>query len=131
MRIRSEQLNPIVGDIEGNAAKIRTSLKKAEKESIDLLILPEMCLCGYPPMDLLERESFLKKTEAELQKIIESTGETGLLFGSPVRNLSKTGRPLFNSAVFAHQGELKAVTHKTLLPTYDVFDESRYFESNT
>lgn len=131
MRIRSEQLNPIVGDIEGNTEKILNSLKIAERDGAGLLILPEMCLCGYPPLDLLERESFLNKIEKASQKIVQATGNTGLIFGLPTRNPSGKGRPLFNSAILAHEGTIAAKVNKSLLPTYDIFDESRYFEPNT
>ncbi|MEX1137126.1 MAG: NAD+ synthase [Balneolales bacterium] len=130
MRIRSEQLNPIVGDIDGNTDKILNSLKKAEQDNVELLVLPEMCLTGYPPMDLLERQSLLQKVEKASQTIINATGETGIIFGLPTKNPSNTGRLLFNSAILAWAGKILATVNKTLLPTYDVFDESRYFEPN-
>ncbi|MEX0684415.1 MAG: NAD+ synthase [Balneolales bacterium] len=131
MQIRSEQLNPIIGDFDGNISKIIKSLRKAEQDHIDLLVLPELCLCGYPPMDLLERESFLGASEKAAREIIESTRKTGIIFGLPTRNNSIVGRPLFNSAILACDGKVLANVNKTLLPTYDVFDESRYFEPNT
>ncbi|MEX2396804.1 MAG: NAD+ synthase, partial [Balneolales bacterium] len=117
------------GDIDGNAEMILSSLNKAEQDNIELLVLPEMCLCGYPPMDFLERESFLTRIEEASLKIVKATGDTGLIFGLPTRNTS-VGRSLFNSAILAQNGEVVRTVNKTLLPTYDVFDESRYFEPN-
>ncbi|MCA1803714.1 MAG: NAD+ synthase, partial [Rhodothermaceae bacterium] len=137
MRIRVEQLNPIVGDLSGNRDKIIASLRKAEKDGIRLLILPELVSCGYAPMDLLERQAFLDAVYASNKEIVHSTApqqpagtSTALLFGTVTPNTEGNGRKIFNSAILADSGKIVSVTHKTLLPTYDIFDEFRYFEPN-
>ncbi|MEX2456341.1 MAG: NAD+ synthase [Balneolaceae bacterium] len=130
MQIRLEQLNPIIGDIDGNKEKILSSLRIAEKEGIDLLVLPELGLTGYPVQDLLEKEFFRNYCYQANDEIIKKTGKTALLFGSITPNEKPTGRKMNNSALLAKDGELLNVTHKTLLPTYDVFDDLRYFEPN-
>ncbi|TVQ14547.1 MAG: NAD+ synthase, partial [Balneolaceae bacterium] len=131
MRIRVEQLNPIVGDLNGNREKIIASLRKAEKDGVRLLILPELVTCGYAPMDLLERQAFLDAVYTSNRQIVEDvSGRTALLFGTVTPNTEGNGRKIFNSAILADGGEIVSVTHKTLLPTYDIFDEFRYFEPN-
>ncbi|MEX0722580.1 MAG: NAD+ synthase [Gracilimonas sp.] len=128
MRIRLEQLNPTIGDLSGNKELILSSIKKAEEDGIELLLLPELMTCGYPPMDLLEREVFRDLTYQVNNEIVKATGETAVIFGSITKNLSGTGRMMYNSAIVAQHGaEVKRV-HKALLPTYDVFDDLRYFE---
>ena len=131
MQIRLEQLNPTVGDVDGNKELILDALRKAESEGIDLLILPEMVLTGYPVQDLLEKVSFRDYCYRANEEIINQTGDTALLFGSLTPNHSSTGRKMYNSALLARGGELLGTTHKTLLPTYDVFDDLRYFEPNS
>ncbi|MEX2436243.1 MAG: nitrilase-related carbon-nitrogen hydrolase, partial [Balneolaceae bacterium] len=130
MIIRLEQLNPTAGDIKGNKSLILEALKNAEKAGTDLLILPEMCLTGYPVLDLLEIKSFKKICYKANSDIIAATGGTALLFGSITKNKSSYGRKIYNSALLARNGKLLGITHKTLLPTYDVFDDLRYFEPN-
>ncbi len=130
MKIRITQLNPTVGDIDGNKKKILEELKKAERDGIELLVLPELVLLGYPPMDLLERKSFRDYVYKAANDIISKTRETALIFGTISPNESGKGRKIFNSAIVAHQGKILTTVHKTLLPTYDVFDEFRYFEPN-
>ncbi len=128
MRIRLQQINPIIGDLTGNQELILSAIKQAEQEDINLLLLPELVTCGYPPMDLLERNIFRELLYQINHEIIGLTGEMAVIFGSITENVGETGRPCFNSAIIAQNGkELKRV-HKTLLPTYDVFDDLRYFE---
>lgn len=127
MKIRVHQLNPIIGDLIGNTDRILSVLKKAETAAIDLLIVPELATCGYPPMDLLERDSFRKQIEKANKRIITAAGRTAIIFGSVTEN-SGTGRPCFNTALMAQSGQVVGRVHKALLPTYDVFDEDRYFE---
>lgn len=131
MKIRVQQLNQTIGDIDGNRDRIIRSLIKASDAGIDLLILPELVVCGYPPMDLLERSYFREYVYAVNEDIIGKSGATAILFGTITPNLSQAGRKVFNSAILAHKGKKIAEVHKTLLPTYDVFDEFRYFEPNT
>ncbi|MGF1671573.1 MAG: NAD+ synthase [Balneolaceae bacterium] len=130
MKIRLEQLNPVVGDSGGNSKKILQALQKAESNHIDLLILPEMAVTGYPAQDLLEKEAFRNICYKINNEIIHSTGKTAILFGSLTPNKTGKGRKMFNSAILARNQDVLGVTHKTLLPTYDVFDDFRYFEPN-
>lgn len=131
MKIRLYQLNPTVGDIERNKRNILSALKQAETDGIDLLILPEMTLTGYPVQDLLEKPAFREACYRANSEIIDQAGNTALLFGSITSNAKGTGRKMFNSAILAKESEQVGVAHKTLLPTYDVFDDLRYFEPNT
>lgn len=128
MKVRVQQLNPTIGDISGNTTLILEALENAGNDGLDLLVLPELCVCGYSPMDLLERPAFLDAVKKANQKIVAETDETALIFGSVVKNNERSGRPCFNVAIMAHKGQVVATVRKTLLPTYDVFDEGRYFE---
>tara|TARA_R100001143_G_C3361345_1_gene136858 strand:- start:30804 stop:32510 length:1707 start_codon:yes stop_codon:yes gene_type:complete len=130
MRIRLEQLNPTIGDIEGNRELILKALKNAEAEKIDLLILPEMVTTGYPPLDLLESEHFRECCFASNETIISKTNKTAILFGTITPNENEFGRKLFNTAILAADGKEIGSVNKTLLPTYDIFDDLRYFEPN-
>lgn len=130
MNVRLHQLNPTIGDIEANTAAILKAIQKAEEDGIELLILPELAVCGYPPMDLLEREDFREAVYTANQQIIEAAGETAVIFGTIKPNGSNYGRKCFNAALLAYQGAEVAQVNKTLLPTYDVFDDFRYFEPN-
>ncbi|MFH5830887.1 NAD+ synthase [Halalkalibaculum sp. DA3122] len=132
MKIRLQQLNQTIGDLEQNVRSILQALEEAVSDGIDLLVLPEMTVCGYPPMDLLERAAFRNSVYAANERIIKATTvSTALVFGSitPNRGL-RFGRQCCNTALVARNGKKLAQVHKTLLPTYDVFDELRYFEPN-
>lgn len=131
LNIRLEQLNPTIGDLVGNRALILDAIKRAEEDSVDLLILPELVVCGYPPMDLMEREVFRELCYQVNQEIIEATGRTTVIFGSITPNEKRVGRKCFNSAIVASGKKEIARIHKALLPTYDVFDDLRYFEPGT
>jgi len=130
MKVRVQQLNPTIGDLKSNTESILDALEAAEGDGVDVLIIPELAVCGYPPMDLLERESFLQSIYRSNEKIIDSAGDTAIIFGSVTENTSAYGRKCFNSALIAESGQLLGEVHKTLLPTYDVFDDLRYFEEN-
>lgn len=130
MKIRLEQLNPTIGDIKGNREIILEALKKAESDKIDLLILPEMVTTGYPPLDLLESEYFRRYCFESNDTIIADTNKTAILFGTVTPNKDKTGRKLYNTAILAAEGKEIGYVNKTLLPTYDIFDDLRYFEPN-
>ncbi|MFY0698842.1 MAG: NAD+ synthase [Balneola sp.] len=125
--IRLAQLNPTIGDLIGNKNLITEAIRKASEDKIDILILPELIVCGYPPQDLLERAVFRESCYRINNEVIESTGETAVVFGSISENYG-TGRKIFNSAIVAQNGKEIARVHKALLPTYDVFDDLRYFE---
>jgi NAD+ synthetase len=127
MIIRLEQLNPTIGDVSGNVLLIEQAMAKAEANKVDLLVLPELAVCGYSPMDLMERPAFLDAIYQANDRIITNSGDTAVLFGTATPN-NDTGRKCFNSALLAQNGEKIAEIHKTLLPTYDVYDERRYFE---
>lgn len=127
MDIRLAQLNPTIGDIEGNLSLILEAIDKAESENVDLLVLSELVVCGYPPMDLIEREAFRDAVYKANEKIAAASGSTAVLFGTLTPNDS-LGRKCYNSALLVQNGEVTSEVHKTLLPTYDVYDELRYFE---
>lgn len=130
MKIALAQLNPTVGDIQGNCVRLIETARQFI-ERADLVVFPELYLAGYPPRDLLAEPWFLDNVQTGIQRIVEesaSFGETGVLFGAPVRTGSSTGLGLYNSALLAYQGKLLFTQHKSLLPTYDVFDEARYFD---
>jgi len=132
LKITICQLNPLVGDIEGNAKKITGVLAQTKAQKPDLIIFPELFLTGYPPRDLLEKPWFIDRCSAAIRDLAEFSRdhpETGLMFGSPTPTGKDSGKGLFNSAIFIHNGRQLTAQHKTLLPSYDVFDEVRYFDS--
>ncbi len=131
MNIRLEQLNPTIGDLSGNQQLILYAVKKAEEDKVDLLLLPELVVCGYPPMDLMERKVFREICYQVNREVIQSTGKTAVIFGSITENHTGVGRACFNSAIIAQHGKEIARVYKALLPTYDVFDDLRYFEPGT
>ncbi len=131
MKITLAQLNPVVGDITGNNQKLFESVEKAQADRPDLVIFPELYLCGYQPRDLLERSWFIEAVERAIVEITAFSKRfpaTGILFGAPTFSRLPLGRGLYNSAVLICHGETVALRHKTLLPTYDVFDETRHFD---
>ncbi len=131
MKIRLHQLNPTIGDLNGNKKLILKALNDAEQAGLDLLILPEMVVTGYPVQDLLERQDFRETVYKLNCEIVNATSSTALLFGTLTPNLSEIGRKMCNSAILAKNGNRIGITHKALLPTYDIFDDLRYFEPNT
>jgi len=131
IRVRCQQLNPTVADLRANTEAIITALNLAEQDGVDLLVLPEMVVSGYSPQDLLESPAFVREYFKASEHVVASTRSTAILFGSISENTTGYGRPLFNTAILAQSGQIVAMRHKTLLPTYDVFDELRYFEPAT
>ena len=133
MRIAIAQLNPIVGDIEGNAERILEAAQTAFNRGAELLLTPELSLCGYPPRDLLLNLGFVEKMSRQLQLLSQELPEKlAVLVGFVEKNTSATVRgekPLFNSIALVKSQEIKQIFTKRLLPTYDVFDEDRYFAS--
>jgi len=128
MKIALAQVNTTVGDILGNRDTVIRAVENAKKSNADLVIFPELCLTGYPPRDLLGLHGFVDSNIEALQQIASRTDQIGVIIGFLDRNLKKEGRDFHNAAAFLSEGKLQAVIHKTLLPTYDVFDEDRYFE---
>ncbi|MBD1823873.1 NAD+ synthase [Cyanobacteria bacterium FACHB-DQ100] len=132
MKIAIAQLNPTIGDIQGNANKILQAADRAASENVRLLLTPELSLCGYPPRDLLLDPSFIATMAKQLAELAANIPEgVAVLVGTVepnARSLSTGGKPLFNSVALIEKGNILKVFHKRLLPTYDVFDEDRYFE---
>ncbi len=129
MKIGLCQVNPIIGKIKYNKSKIIDGYKKGIEQGCDLVILPELVLCGYPPQDLIEKEEFRQAVIKSTIEIAEQTSDVGLIFGTITEEFDNVGTGVYNSAVFCYDGKIQFVQHKTLLPNYDVFDEVRYFES--
>src|SRR6195952_2142832 len=127
MRIVLAQQNYHIGNFEKNTEKIISAIKKAKSGGADLIVFSELCVCGYPPRDFLEFNDFINKCYQAIDIIKEKTGNIGVIVGCPVRNPATEGKDLFNAAWVLHEKQVKAIVHKTLLPTYDVFDEYRYF----
>jgi len=129
LKIALLQINPTVGDLAGNAKQIAAALRQAASSGVDLAVTPELALVGYLPRDLLLSSSFVKDSWDVLGRLAtELKGLPPVLVGLPEPNPSDEGRPLFNSAVLLRQGDVALRFRKALLPTYDVFDEDRYFE---
>ena len=128
MNIALSQINCHIGNFELNCSKIINNIKRAEKEGADLIIFPELSIPGYPPLDLLGFENFIKRCYDSVNKIAASCNNIAAIVGSPAYNDNPKGKPLFNSAFFLSEGKVKQVINKGLLPNYDVFDEYRYFE---
>ena len=129
MKIALCQINPIIGNIDYNKSKILEGYKKGIEEGADLVIFPELALCGYPPQDLIEKDEFRQAVIKATIQIAEQTKDIGLIFGTITEEFDNVGTGVYNSAVFSFDGKIQFVQHKTLLPNYDVFDEVRYFES--
>ncbi len=128
MNIFLAQQNYHIGNFESNTARIIEAIHAAEARGADLVVFSELCVCGYPPRDFLEFEDFIARSYAALDEIKAHTQTTAVLVGAPQRNPHREGKDLFNAAFFLFEGEIKQIVQKTLLPTYDVFDEYRYFE---
>jgi NAD+ synthase/NAD+ synthase (glutamine-hydrolysing) len=128
MRIALAQLNTTVGDIAGNEGLVLEAYRRGVEAQVELVLTPELSLTGYPPRDLLLRESFIRANQAALERLAAAVGEVGLIVGFVGENPVRPGRPLTNAAALLHRGRVVAIRTKTLLPTYDVFDEDRYFE---
>jgi NAD+ synthase (glutamine-hydrolysing) len=128
MKIALAQINPIIGDFTHNTKKIMAATEKAIGLSCDLIVFSELAISGYPPRDLLEKRDFVEANQTHLQDLVKSIEGIGVICGYVDRNPRKAGTPLYNSAVLFEGGEILYTAHKRLLPTYDVFDEARYFE---
>ena len=125
------QINTTVGDFAGNADKILHAYRELVKKGADFVVTPEMAVCGYPPMDLVFRSGFIAAAERHVNALAADTGKVPLIVGTVEPNTAQHGRPCRNSAVVLQNGRRVATAHKSLLPTYDVFDEGRYFEPAT
>ncbi|HSH51265.1 MAG TPA: nitrilase-related carbon-nitrogen hydrolase, partial [Bacteroidales bacterium] len=130
MKIALAQLNFHIGNFKENIAAIIEKIEEAKKEKVDLIIFSEMTVCGYPPQDLLEHRSFIEKCEDAVSEISGYCKNIAAIIGAPTINYHQRGKKLYNSAIFIADGEIQFIQNKTLLPTYDIFDEYRYFEPN-
>jgi len=130
MRVRLAQMNPTVGDIQGNTSRIFKEIERAREQGIQLLIFPELAVCGYPPMDLLNLPEFRETIYKANETIIDQSPDIALIFGSISPN-DQNGRPCYNSAFVVSNRKIIGIQHKSLLPNYDVFDDVRYFEPAT
>ncbi len=128
MKIVLAQQNYHVGNFDSNTKKIIGAIEEAKAQHADLIVFSELSICGYPSRDFLEFNDFINKCYAAIDEIKEHTDSIAVLVGSPARNTIREGKDLFNAAFFLYEKEIKAEIHKTCLPTYDVFDEYRYFE---
>ena len=129
MRILLCQINPTIGDFAGNAAKIRDGIAAGRSDGVDLVLFPELSLSGYPPEDLLLHDDCVARCEEELQKLIPETKGVAAAVGLPRRLNGGQEKALGNSAAIISDGKLLGYYDKVLLPTYDIFDERRYFDA--
>ncbi len=128
MKIFLAQQNYHIGNFEANTDKIITAIRAAKDQGGDLIVFSELAVCGYPPRDFLEFDDFVAQSLQAIDKITEETDDIGVIVGAPSRNPRVQGKDLFNSAYFLYDKKIKDTIQKTLLPTYDIFDENRYFE---
>ncbi|MHA4845096.1 NAD+ synthase [Flavitalea antarctica] len=128
MKIALAQQNYHIGNFESNTRKAIEAIKKAKNDGADIIMFTELSVCGYPPRDFLEFEDFINKCDEAINEIKQHADTIAVIVGAPQRNTISEGKSLFNAAWFLYEKEVLATTQKTLLPTYDVFDENRYFE---
>lgn len=128
MKVALAQLNTTVGDLTGNEARILAAYRRGLEAGAEMVVCPELAVTGYPPRDLLLKPHFVTQNVAVLERLAQATGEAGLLVGFVGRTHGKPGRGLTNSVALLHHGRIAEVRTKMLLPTYDVFDEDRYFD---
>jgi NAD+ synthase (glutamine-hydrolysing) len=131
MKIAIAQLDFHIGDFEGNLTKMLAAVAQAKTQTADLICFSELAVCGYPPRDFLEFDDFIRRCEASVQQLAQAAQGIAIIVGAPTRNPVLDGKDLYNSAYFLENGAIRQVQHKALLPTYDIFDEYRYFEPAT
>ena len=128
MKIALAQQNYHIGNFEDNTRKILMAIDEAKTQQADIVVFSELSICGYPPRDFVEFNDFINKCYQAIETIKAHTNDIAVIVGSPERNPVKEGKDLFNTAWFLYQNKIHGLARKTLLPTYDVFDEYRYFE---
>jgi NAD+ synthase (glutamine-hydrolysing) len=128
MIIKVSQLNYHVGNFSANISKIENEVSSALDNSVDLIVFAELSFCGYPPRDFLTYSEFINRCKTEIDKLAAKFPNIGIILGAPAENTTGKGKPLFNAAFFLYQGKVQHIIKKALLPTYDIFDEYRYFE---
>ncbi len=131
MKITLAQLNYHIGNFSANKEKIIHTILEAKERGSDLVIFSELTIPGYPPLDLLERKEFIDSCHHTVEEIAPHCRDIAAIVGSPSLNTAPEGKNLYNSAFFLYNGRVMDIVHKTLLPTYDIFDEYRYFEPNS
>ena len=134
MKISMVQLDATVGDIRGNLRKFKQAVEKVAPDKPDLIVSQELLLSGYPPRDLLERQAFIDRVQMAIRDLMQFSlrfKNTGILIGAPLPTGRNHGKGLFNTALLIYRGQILAQVNKSLLPTYDVFDEARYFDAAT
>ncbi len=131
MKIALGQINPTVGDFRGNAARVIDVARRARSAGASLAVFPELCIPGYPPRDLVERASFVAHNREALECVARETAGIEVICGVITPAASETGKSVMNSAALLRDGKVAFLQHKMLLPTYDVFDESRHFAPAT
>jgi NAD+ synthase (glutamine-hydrolysing) len=129
MKIVLAQQNYHIGHFEKNTQTMLSAIASAKAQGADLIVFSELSVCGYPPRDFLEFDDFIRRCEASIDTLRQAADTIGVLVGCPSVNPQVEGKDLFNSVYLLHQQAIQGVVHKTLLPTYDVFDENRYFEA--
>src|SRR5438105_12609280 len=127
MKIALGQINTTIGDFCGNAAKILDYVHRAKQQDADLILFPELAICGYPPRDLVEKPSFVTQNAETLERIAKQTSGIAVICGLVTPAQSDTGKSVMNSAALVRDGRVEFMQSKMLLPTYDLFDEDRYF----
>src|SRR5690554_1161819 len=130
MKVALAQLNYTIGDFEGNTQKIVAAIGRAKQEGADLVVFSELSVTGYYPHDLLEKKEFIHNAQEAVKVIAGSCTGIAAVVGAPCINGNDRGKTLYNSACFLADGKIQSVHNKTLLPTYDIFDEYRHFEPN-
>lgn len=130
MKIELIQINYHIANFDKNTTAIIEAIEKAKNEGVDLAVFSELSVCGYPPYDLLEQKDFIQNCERSVEKIAASCQGIAAIVGGPSLNPNPSGKKLYNTAYFLEEGAIRQIVHKTLLPTYDIFDEYRYFEPN-
>lgn len=131
MKIAIAQLNYHIGHFEHNLNKMLKAIKEAKEQAADIVVFGELAVTGYPPRDFLEFDDFITQAENVVHELTKAAHGIAIVVGAPCRNPVIEGKDLFNSAYFLADGEIKHTQHKALLPTYDIFDEYRYFEPGT
>lgn len=130
MKIAIAQLNYHIGNFESNQNKMISAIAKAKQEGADVVVFAELAISGYPPRDFLEFDDFIERCWNATQEVAKACIDIAAVVGLPTKNTAETGKALYNSAAFLNDGKIQDVLHKSLLPTYDIFDEYRYFEPN-
>jgi NAD+ synthase (glutamine-hydrolysing) len=128
MRILMAQINPTIGDLKGNTALIKQAIESGRRQQAQVILLPELALSGYPPEDMLLLPHFMQAILQHLDEVIQASVGLTVIVGLPRYNPNQLEKVLYNSAAIIHDRQLMGFQDKALLPTYDVFDERRYFE---